>query len=200
MFGCFFSLHFAVTVLCLIWLTKHTVDSVQLSAPEKITAPYGGSVTVSCQYEHQFRENTKYWCKGPVYDLCTIVVKTPKNRPGNRSSIADDKEAGVFTVTMTSLRDSDEGSYWCVVATSGRNIYSRVRLSVSHTVVTTTVTTPTSSSLEHDEMRWWATLRWILFILMLCCLASIHIAVWRIKGTRKICVQQFQYQNSNIYD
>lgn len=126
---CFF---FAVTVLCLIWLTKHTVDC-QLSAPQNLTAAHGGSVMIPCRYEQQYRENTKYWCRGLVYDLCKIVVKTPRNRPSDRIFIADDKEAGVFTVTMTSLTDSDTNVYWCVISTSGRNVYKQVKLFVSHT-------------------------------------------------------------------
>ncbi|XP_045912304.1 CMRF35-like molecule 1 [Micropterus dolomieu] len=187
---------FIAPLLCLFWLTKHAVDSAQLSAPGVVTAAYGGSVTVSCQYDHQFREYTKYWCKGRIYELCTIVVKTPKNRHSDRSSIADDKEAGVITVTMTSVRESDQDMYWCVIATPGRNVYTGVRLRVSHTVITTT---PANSS-PQDEILWWATLRWILFILMLCCLVSTHIIVWRIKTARKRWPQrQFQHQNSNIY-
>lgn len=126
-------LHFAAPVFCLHWLAKHTVDSAQLSAPGEVTGAYGGSVTVSCQYDHQFRERTKYWCKGPIYELCAIVVKTPKERLSDRSSIADDKEAGVFTVTMTSLRESDENMYWCVIARPGKNVYTGVRLVISHT-------------------------------------------------------------------
>lgn len=126
-------LHFAAPVLCLFWQTKNGVDSVKLSAPEVVTAAYGGSVTVSCQYDHQFREHTKYWCKGKIYELCEIVVKTPRNRPSDRSSIADDKEAGVFTVNMTSLRESDEDMYWCVIARHGINVYTGVRLRLSHT-------------------------------------------------------------------
>ncbi|XP_051280722.1 CMRF35-like molecule 3 isoform X1 [Dicentrarchus labrax] len=198
---------FYAPALCLLWLTNHAVDSVQLSAPEVVTAAYGGSVTVPCQYDHQFRENTKYWCKGKIYRLCRIVVKTPKNRPSNRSFITDDKEAGVFTVTMTSLRKSDEDMYWCVIARSGTNIYAGVRLCVSHTgilqlVITTTTTTPTSSSpMAQEEIIWWTVLRWILFILILCCLVSTHIVVWRIKTARKIWPHlQFKRQSSNIYD
>ncbi|XP_070765966.1 CMRF35-like molecule 3 [Enoplosus armatus] len=192
---------FNAPVLCLFWLTKNAVDSVQLSAPEVVTAAYGGSVTVSCQYDHHFREYTKYWCKGPIYELCTIVVKTPKKRHSDRSSIEDDKEAGVFTVTMTSLRESDKDMYWCVIARAGKNIYTGVRLRLSQTVITTTATTtPANSLLTQDEISWWATLRWILFILMLCCLVSTHIVVWRIKTARKIGTQQFQHQNSNIYE
>uniref|UniRef100_A0A3B5AXN0 Immunoglobulin V-set domain-containing protein n=1 Tax=Stegastes partitus TaxID=144197 RepID=A0A3B5AXN0_9TELE len=87
---------------------------------------YNGSVTISCQYSLQFKEYTKYWCKGQVYELCTIIVKTPKVRQNDRSSIVDDKEAGVFTVTMTLLQKTDEDMYWCVIARHGRNIFSRM--------------------------------------------------------------------------
>lgn len=88
---------------------------------------------ISCQYNSIFRDNTKYWCKGKIYDLCTIEVKTPRKRVSERSFIEDDKEAGVFTVTMTSLNDYDEDKYWCVIATPGRNVHTGVRLHISHT-------------------------------------------------------------------
>ncbi|XP_031700609.1 CMRF35-like molecule 3 [Anarrhichthys ocellatus] len=186
---------FNAPVLCLLWLTKHAVDSVQLSAPEVVTGTYGGSVTVSCQYDSQFRDYTKYWCKGSIYELCDIVVKTPRGRQKGTSSIADDKEAGVFTVTITSLGASDDDMYWCVIARQGRNIFSGVKLSVSNTVITTTTTTIP----EQDEISWWATLRWILFILMLCCLVSTHIAEWRITTATKIRRhQQLQFETSVV--
>ncbi|XP_041802531.1 CMRF35-like molecule 1 [Chelmon rostratus] len=172
---------FHAPVLCLFWLTKHAVDSVLLSAPDVVTAAYGGSVTVSCQYDRQFTERTKYWCKGKIYELCSIMVKTPRNRQNDRCSIVDDKRAGVFTVTMTSLTKTDEDMYWCVIARHGKNVYTGVRLRLSHTVTTTT--TPTSSSpVTQDEICWWAALRWILLILMLCCLVSTHIIAWRISA------------------
>ncbi|KAK9514984.1 hypothetical protein VZT92_025662 [Zoarces viviparus] len=189
---------FNAPVLCLFWLTKHSVDSVQLSAPEVVTGAYGGSVTVSCQYDSQFRDYTKYWCKGSIYELCDIVVRTPRRQQKGTSSIADDKEAGVFTVTITSLTASDDDMYWCVIARSGRNIFSGVKLSVSNTVITTTTTTATTIP-EQDEISWWATLRWILFILMLCCLVSTHIAEWRITAAGKIRRhQQLQFQTSVV--
>ncbi|KAK5863925.1 hypothetical protein PBY51_000910 [Eleginops maclovinus] len=185
---------FNAPILCLFWLTKNTVDSFELTAPEVVTGAYGGSVTVLCQYHHRFRDYTKYWCRGSTYELCVIVVKTPKGQISERSSIADDKNAGVFTVTMTSLRESDEDTYWCVIARIGRNVHTAIQLRVSETAITTT---PLSTILERDEISWWATLRWILFIVMLCCLISTHITVWRIKVARKK-QQQVQYENSNI--
>ncbi|KAJ4934736.1 hypothetical protein JOQ06_007519 [Pogonophryne albipinna] len=123
---------FNAPFLCLFWLrAEHSVDSVRLSAPEVVTGEYGGSLTVPCQYGHKYREYTKYWCRGPIYELCDIVVKTPRVRSSDRSSIADDKIAGVFTVTMSSLRESDEDTYWCVLARRRRNIYTGVRIHVS---------------------------------------------------------------------
>ncbi|XP_035501368.1 CMRF35-like molecule 7 [Scophthalmus maximus] len=167
------------TLLCLVWLKEPTLASGQLTAPDVVVAAAGGSVTVACRYGYGYRRHTKYWCKGPVYETCAILVKTPRNRPSDRASIVDNSKAGVFTVTMTSLRDDDEDVYWCVVATFGINPHTRVKLLVSHTVVTPT--NNTTWTLEHEQVRWWATLRWILFVSMLCCLVSTHVGVWRIR-------------------
>ncbi|XP_054465701.1 CMRF35-like molecule 3 [Anoplopoma fimbria] len=142
---------FNAPVLCLLWLTKHNVDSVQLSAPKVVTGALGGSVTIPCQYDRHYRDNSKYWCKGLIYELCEIIVRTPNRQRNDRSSIVDDKDAGVFTVIMTSLLESDNDKYWCVISRSGRNIFSGVKLSVSHTAATTTTTT-TTTILEQNEI------------------------------------------------
>ncbi|XP_068197517.1 CMRF35-like molecule 3 [Antennarius striatus] len=196
---------FNAPVLYLLWFTKHEVEPLRLSGPEEVTAVYGESVTISCHYNQIYRDHTKYWCKGRVYGTCTIVVKTPKNRKSKRSFIADDKDAGVFTVTMTSLRDSDNDQYWCVIARPGKNVFTGVRLRISHTAshtVTTTISPTTSlPAMAQSETSWWSFLRWILFILMLCCLAATHVIAWRLKTARKIWQnRQIQYQSSNIYD
>ncbi|XP_074537998.1 CMRF35-like molecule 1 [Halichoeres trimaculatus] len=194
---------FIAPVLCLLWLTEHSVDSAQLSAPERVTGAYGGSVIIPCQYDQKFREYTKYWCKGLVYELCKIVVKTPRDRNGdNRSSIVDNKEAGVFTVTMTSLNKSDEGMYWCVISRHGKNNRKGVRLKLSDTATATTTTEISTPFITHAETSWWRTLRWILFSLMLCCAVAAHIITWRMKTMRKTSPHhQLQHQNSqNIYD
>ncbi|XP_034552007.1 CMRF35-like molecule 1 [Notolabrus celidotus] len=189
---------FNASAFCLFWLTNHAVDSAKLSAPEKVTGAYGGSVTISCQYNQRFRNYTKYWCKGPVYELCTILQKTPKRKDNDRGAIVDDQEAGVFTMTMTSLNKSDEGKYWCVIARLGRNTYIGVQLELSDTVITTTST----PFITNEEASWWMALRWILFSIMLFCVVATHIITWRIKAVRKTPPQQqLHHQNSqNIYD
>ncbi|XP_054634446.1 CMRF35-like molecule 1 isoform X2 [Dunckerocampus dactyliophorus] len=195
------SLGFFTLLLFILWLPKHSADPDQLTAPRIINAAYGGSVTVSCHYDPQFRDNTKYWCKGPIYELCKIVVKTPKKRHSDRCSIADDKEAGAFTVTMSSIRRSDQDMYWCVLARPGRNIFTGVKLIVSNKVIAATSTTPTNSleTNEQDNIRWWKPLRWIIFSSMVFSLISVHIAAWRIKAAHRIWHSNVPQHNSNIY-
>ncbi|XP_072223308.1 CMRF35-like molecule 5 [Leuresthes tenuis] len=201
--GIFFSLFNALVFspFSPLGLTKDAVDSVELSAPEEVTATLGGSATVSCKYDLRLKYNTKYWCKGLVYYLCKIVVKTPRNRPNVRSLIADHKEEGVFTVTMTQLTERDESMYWCVIARSGIDIYKRVQLFISHTAMTPSTTTESNSLLTATEetrhiwpicfpfhvcCSWWAHLRWILLFGMLACVASTHIAVWRMTAAGSV--------------
>lgn len=122
----------AAPLLCLLWLPEQPADPVLLAAPEEVRAALGGSASVSCHYHRKYSDYTKYWCKGKIYELCTIVAKTPRKRWSNRTSIQDNKQRGFFTVTMTFLEERDEDVYWCVIARTGRNIYSGVRLRLSH--------------------------------------------------------------------
>ncbi|KAF6721216.1 CMRF35-like molecule 7 [Oryzias melastigma] len=177
---------FKAFLLSVLWLNKQRVGSIQLSAPEEVTGARSGSLTVSCQYDLEFKDNPKYWCKGSIYELCRIVVRTPKRKSTNRTFIVDDNRAGVFNVTMSLLRKQDEDTYWCVISRSGRNVFKRVALRISDVGETTPSTTTESNSIqiidkEQEENSWWMTLRWILFFAMLTCLASTHFIVWRIK-------------------
>lgn len=123
---------FAAPLLFILWLPKHSAVPDELKAPKVVRGAFGESLTVPCRYQPKFRNSTKYWCRGPIYELCKIVAKTPKQRNHDRCSIADDKEAGVFIVTMRALRPSDRDMYWCVVARPGRNIFTGVKISLSN--------------------------------------------------------------------
>ncbi|XP_054902309.1 CMRF35-like molecule 3 [Poeciliopsis prolifica] len=171
-----------VPVLCLLLLMKNKVDSVDLLAPEEVTATPGGLVEIACQYDLQFKESPKYWCKGSVYELCRILVKTNRKTQSDRYLIADDRETGVFTVTMTSLMEKDEDKYWCVIARFGRNVYKGVRLVITQTA--TTPSTTESSFFAQQETSLWASLRWFLFLVILGCLAITHVVVRRMEASR----------------
>ncbi|KAM8829938.1 CMRF35-like molecule 2 isoform 1-T1 [Synchiropus picturatus] len=177
--ACFFN-----AALLSPWLAEEA--AAQISAPDVVTAVEGGTVKVSCSYDGMYKSNTKYWCKGPVYEMCLIVAKTPKRRHTSGVSITDDREANVITVIMSSVQEGDEGMYWCVISRPGRNVFSGVRLVISNTVTTTTAAPsdppPTS---ECSEVRWWQTLRWIFFTIMTACPMITYTAVWRINNIEK---------------
>ncbi|XP_047561934.1 CMRF35-like molecule 8 isoform X1 [Lutra lutra] len=90
-----------------------------LSGPTSVTGTMGGSVSVQCQYEEEFTENAKYWCKK---SLCVWkIIKTKRTdrevRKG-RVSIRDHPANLTFTVTLESLTEDDAGMYLCGIDSS----------------------------------------------------------------------------------
>ncbi|XP_077371374.1 CMRF35-like molecule 7 isoform X2 [Festucalex cinctus] len=187
-------------LLFIFWLPKHSADPDQLKAPKVVRAAYGESLIVPCHYDPQFRNSTKYWCRGPIYELCKIIAKTPKQRKNDRCSIADDKEAGVVTVTMTALRRRDADMYWCVVARPGRNIFTGVKIIVSNAVISPTSAVPeTTSETNKDKTRWWEALRWIIFLSLVFSVVVVHIVAWKLKAARKVWHRNVSEKTANIY-
>lgn len=125
------ALSFSGPVLCVFWLPVGA-DLAPLSAPDEVTAALGGSLTVSCHYADIFRDQAKYWCRGEAFKQCHILVTTWGIPPSSRALIADYKQRGFFTVTMTSLEERDEGKYWCAIATQLRSVHRGVRVRISH--------------------------------------------------------------------
>uniref|UniRef100_A0A674A0B0 Ig-like domain-containing protein n=1 Tax=Salmo trutta TaxID=8032 RepID=A0A674A0B0_SALTR len=98
--------HFGVLLLmCVIW--RHV--SVQT----------GGSITFPCRYDLNHINHVKYWCKGLGWDVCSYVVRTDHPKSSGKTSISDDINKRIFTVTMTDLTSWDYGNYRCVVEING---------------------------------------------------------------------------------
>ncbi|XP_066512687.1 polymeric immunoglobulin receptor-like, partial [Hoplias malabaricus] len=76
----------------------------------------GGSLTIPCFYDEQYKSNPKYWCKGYYWSSCGIVAYT--NTSG-RTSVTDYPTQNMFTVELNSLQDSESGYYWCAVEIGG---------------------------------------------------------------------------------
>ncbi|XP_069400109.1 CMRF35-like molecule 6 isoform X3 [Ovis canadensis] len=88
---------------------------LSLSGPSRVTGIVGGSLSVECQYQEVFINNSKYWCKPP----CLLSVEMMKTRESEREvrrgrvSIRDRPANLTFTVTLESLREEDAGRYCC---------------------------------------------------------------------------------------
>uniref|UniRef100_A0A4W6CY25 Immunoglobulin domain-containing protein n=1 Tax=Lates calcarifer TaxID=8187 RepID=A0A4W6CY25_LATCA len=87
----------------------------------------GGSVSISCVYNSQYRNNLKYICRGKQPSTC---LQTSEGEKG-RYSIHDDNKNQVFTVTISDLSSVDAGKYWCGVTRLGMDPYTaEVKLEV----------------------------------------------------------------------
>ncbi|KAM5309169.1 CMRF35-like molecule 6 [Glossophaga mutica] len=95
---------------------------LSLSGPRIVRGTVGGSLSVQCRYEEEFRGNKKYWCEGPCSRLVKskIVETTESEREvrNGRVSIRDHPANLTFTVTMERLTEGDEGTYWCGIDVS----------------------------------------------------------------------------------
>ncbi|KAG9278736.1 CMRF35-like molecule 1, partial [Astyanax mexicanus] len=90
----------------------------------------GGSLTVPCLYEEEYKSHPKYWCEGEHWSLCTIVAYANSSSTG--ISVTDHPSQNMFTVDLKKLQDSDSGWYWCAVEIDGAaDVRDYVNLTVS---------------------------------------------------------------------
>nr|XP_019596022.1 PREDICTED: CMRF35-like molecule 8 [Rhinolophus sinicus] len=99
--------------LLLLWVP----GSLSLSGPRTVTGTVGGSLSVQCRYEEQFRKHIKYWCDDSCSSLTSkkIVETTVPEREvrSGRVSIRDHPANLTFTVTLDNLTEEDGGTYMC---------------------------------------------------------------------------------------
>ncbi|XP_048868732.1 CMRF35-like molecule 5 isoform X2 [Brienomyrus brachyistius] len=113
----------------------------------------GQSVRIECSHGNT-GTNLKYFCGSKCTRYEDILVKTENNHPNktNGRFTLHDHGSGTFTVTITGLRMTDTGIYWCGVERTGVDIYTVVDLKVTEAPTTTTTTTPrtTPSTTPHS--------------------------------------------------
>ncbi|XP_062312099.1 CMRF35-like molecule 3 [Osmerus eperlanus] len=150
-----------MTVFLILLFVKATALS-SISGPALVTSIMGESVQISCLYHPFYSDKVKFWCRGSYWYFCRVVVRSdqPQNM-NNNVKIIDNKNLGIFTVTMKAVRLEDSDSYWCAIETAGQGVSFAVSVRVSErhksqitslttttTIGTTTTTTtiPTSTS------------------------------------------------------
>ncbi|XP_030893550.1 CMRF35-like molecule 8 isoform X4 [Leptonychotes weddellii] len=90
-----------------------------LSGPTSVTGTVGGFLSVQCQYEEEFRETPKYWCKSPCVWSTVKTKEADREVRSGRVSIRDHPANLTFTVTLESLTVDDAGTYRCGIDISG---------------------------------------------------------------------------------
>ncbi|CAJ1080427.1 uncharacterized protein LOC109977750 isoform X2 [Xyrichtys novacula] len=89
-----------------------------LTTVSKVPVKIGGSITVPCLYESKYKNHVKYLCEGYYWNYCSYAVKTNQQKRPAEFSIFDDKQQGVFTVTIKSQKNL---YYWCAVEIKNGN-------------------------------------------------------------------------------
>ncbi|XP_055013897.1 polymeric immunoglobulin receptor-like isoform X2 [Boleophthalmus pectinirostris] len=101
------------------------------------------SVTLQCPYPSEHRSNTKFLCKGEQRATCQTVVSS--TAPRDRFSLQEAHPS--FSVTITRLRLTDAGTYWCGSDsqwTAGKH-YTKIQLTLEYLKVTTVTPTNTTN-------------------------------------------------------
>ncbi|XP_029108626.1 CMRF35-like molecule 2 [Scleropages formosus] len=99
----------------------------------EVTGHVGQDVTVQCSHILA-RGNGKYFCKGHCSRDADVLIKTEegqRNKKIGRLSLYDNG-TGTFWVTITGLKKTDTGTYWCAVK---RSIIADTFTEVSLTVL-----------------------------------------------------------------
>uniref|UniRef100_A0A8C8G210 Ig-like domain-containing protein n=1 Tax=Oncorhynchus tshawytscha TaxID=74940 RepID=A0A8C8G210_ONCTS len=102
-------------VLRILFFLTGVSGTQSVSTVSHVSVKQGGSITIPCLYNQRYRNNVKCWCRGYNWFGCSTVVCTDHPKTSGKTSISDDINQRVFTVTMTSLSPSDTDYYWCIV-------------------------------------------------------------------------------------
>ncbi|XP_046872320.1 CMRF35-like molecule 5 [Hypomesus transpacificus] len=108
---------------------------VEMSAGIQASGEEGGEVEIRCTMDNavlSITDNDKYFCKGECSSNSDILVQTEgsKNYAKKKRYKIHDSRDGVFTVTISGLKNSDSGTYWCGVSRSGPDLFQEVKLTV----------------------------------------------------------------------
>ncbi|XP_018534071.2 CMRF35-like molecule 9 [Lates calcarifer] len=85
-----------------------------ITTVSKVSVKTGGSISVPCLYESWHKDRVKYLCEGYAWLSCKYAAKTDRPSGSGKFSISDDRQQGIFTVTVNNVTEKDTW-YWCAV-------------------------------------------------------------------------------------
>ncbi|XP_048059032.1 polymeric immunoglobulin receptor isoform X3 [Megalobrama amblycephala] len=113
-----------------------------------VSGEEGGNVTVQCLYSNKLIDDEKKWCRSGELHSCQTAQDIEPS-PGAALQINDTND-GVYTVTLTGLKKTDSGWFWCmaggVQAPVHINVHSRQLITDANTRPSTYTTAPSFTS------------------------------------------------------
>ncbi|XP_073677600.1 polymeric immunoglobulin receptor [Garra rufa] len=81
-------------------------------ASNRVSGEEGGNVTVQCLYSDKFKDIDRKWCRSGNLHSCQTAQDIEPSL-GAALQINDTND-GVYSVTLTGLKKTDAGWYWCM--------------------------------------------------------------------------------------
>nr|XP_023654545.1 transmembrane domain-containing protein TMIGD3-like isoform X2 [Paramormyrops kingsleyae] len=117
-----------------------------------VSARRGGPATISCYYDQNYKDKTKYLCRGYERDSCSTIAQSDGEQSRGKVSVSDDRDQMVFNVIIRNLQEKDFDYYWCAVeASAAQNDRAFVPLIVRE--VTPVPTTQQTEQDHHTTLR-----------------------------------------------
>lgn len=82
------------------------------AASNVVSGEEGGNVTVQCFYSDKFKDTERKWCRSGDLHSCQTAQDIEPSL-GAALQINDTND-GIYTVTLTGLKKTDAGWYWCM--------------------------------------------------------------------------------------
>uniref|UniRef100_A0A8C9FTV8 Ig-like domain-containing protein n=1 Tax=Pavo cristatus TaxID=9049 RepID=A0A8C9FTV8_PAVCR len=154
------------------------------------------SLSVQCPYRALgYSEGRKAWCRQQGQAECSLIVSTAypytwgsTGARNKSSSIQDDAQTGIATITMNKLQAQDSGVYWCALYNPyQRPAFTRimeVRLSVDKIPAATTLSVTTGSSQKNSSGNSTQPRNTIIISVVLCILLILALAI------TTLCIRQ----------
>ncbi|KAJ8395383.1 hypothetical protein AAFF_G00033680 [Aldrovandia affinis] len=121
---------------------------VILEKLQTVTGTEGGRVDIRCLYSDNYKTSHKYWCRDPCSDA-DVLVKAKKQDllySVGRFSLIDKAANPFFIVTIRNLALQDSGVYFCGVQKMFKDLYTKVKLTVSKAPSVSTQSTFTTGT------------------------------------------------------
>ncbi|XP_043120914.1 polymeric immunoglobulin receptor-like 4.2 isoform X2 [Puntigrus tetrazona] len=91
---------------------RASFGTLSMKTLDHVTVSEGGTITIPCLYDSQYKRNSKYWCKGYTWAFCKILARANSTK---KWAVTDYPADNIFTVKLDNPTSSDSGNYWCAV-------------------------------------------------------------------------------------
>lgn len=114
---------FSVIIILLFFYYFLCTGTQSILTVSKISVQKHQTIIIPCLYDQKYVSKHKYVSSGGVWSFSREVKH-------NRMSFEDNQTEKVFTATLRSAEESDTGSYWCAISTSGSDPHAHLYLEV----------------------------------------------------------------------